>query len=131
MPSQKYKKSWSIYVKILLDVYIWHSILDKIISIQYTHNKITKHTSTPIQKTPSLLCVTCYKQPRLNTSTCKREVSPYQNSSQVLIQSICSHSMSQRPASYTSGQRYKETMLALEGNPKAETSVTQIRPSNV
>ena len=132
MPSQKYKKSWSMYVKNLLDVHIWYSILDKTISIQYTHNKITNHTSTPLQKTPSPLCATCYNQLRLKNTTCinKREISPYQTSYQDLIQSICSHNMSQRPTSYISGQRYKEVMLALEDNPEAETSVTQTRPSN-
>ena len=39
--------------------------------------------------------------------------------------------MSQRPTSYTSGQRYKKVMLALEGNPEVEISVTHKRPSNV
>ena len=126
-----------MHEKTPLDVHIWHNILyskiDKTISIQYIHNKTTKHTLTPPKHTPSPLYTTCYKQLRLKSTTYtnKRKICSHQNNYQVLIQSICSHNMSQRPTSYTTGQRYKDAMLALEGNPEAITSVTQKRPSNV
>ena len=37
--------------------------------------------------------------------------------------------MSQRPASYTSAQKYKEAMINLEGSPDVEMSITQKRSS--
>ena len=55
----------------------------------------------------------------------------FQPKGKVLTHTTCYNSMSQKTSSCSSAQRYKDAILAIEGNPGKEIAVTQKRSSNI
>ena len=101
------------------------------IHIQGLKNKNIRHIQIHIQCflssfSSSMQCMSPQK-----TYVKSKNQTPINAKDKVLTHINCYNSMSPKTSSYSSAQRYKDVMLAIEGNTEKDLSVTQKRSSNI
>ena len=106
-------------------------ISNKMIGLKNKNNRhIQTHPQCFLSSIPfSMQCTIL--QTKMKYVKPKRNHITFNAKDEVLTYNYCYNSMSPKTSSYSSAQRYKDAILAIEGNPEKDLSVTQKRSSNI